>query len=97
MEQQGLQPNVQTYSSVIDTIAQSGHHPEQAEDILDCMMEAGVCPNVVTYTAVINGTFDHRFDKCDSCSHTYDTFHHILVQLGQNQKLLKPLNTLFLF
>ena len=97
MEQQGLQPNVQTYSSVIDTIAQSGHHPEQAEDILDRMVKAGVRPDVVTYTAVINGTFDHHFDKCDLRSHMYNTFHHILVQLGQNQKLLKQLNMLFLF
>ena len=56
MEQQGLQPDVRTYSSVIDAIAQSGHDPEQAEDILDRMTRAGVHPNVVTYNAAINGT-----------------------------------------
>ena len=59
MEQQGLQPDVQTYSSVIDAIAQSGHDPEQAEDILDHMMESGVRPDIVTYSAVINGKQIH--------------------------------------
>ena len=55
MEQHGLRPDVQTYTSVIDAVAQGGHDPEQAEVTLERMKEAGVCPNVVTYSAVING------------------------------------------
>ena len=56
MEQQGVQPNVQMYNSAIDAIAQSGQNPEQAEVMLDHMMEAGIPPGVVTYSAIINGT-----------------------------------------
>ena len=63
VEQQGLQPGVQTYTSVINTMAQSGQNPEKAEAILDRMVQAGVHPNVVTYNAAINGTFHHCFDK----------------------------------
>ena len=55
MEQQGVQPNIQTYCSVIDAIAQSRQDPEKAESILDRMMEAGIPPNVVVYSAIING------------------------------------------
>ena len=56
MGKQGLRPDVQTYTSVIDTIAQRGQNPESVEAILDHMMEACVRPNVVTFSAVINGT-----------------------------------------
>jgi pentatricopeptide repeat protein len=58
MEEKGLQPNVHTYSSVIDAIAQRGEDPQRAEAILDRMAEAGVHPDVVTYSAVIKGMFD---------------------------------------
>jgi pentatricopeptide repeat protein len=57
IEQQELQPDVQTYSSVIDCIARRGKNPEQAEALVDRMMKAGVCPNVVIYSALINGAF----------------------------------------
>jgi pentatricopeptide repeat protein len=55
MEQKGLDPNVQTYNSVIDCIAQHGDNPEQAEAIIDRMTKAGVHPDVVTYNALTNG------------------------------------------
>ena len=55
MEQQGVQPDIQTYTSVADAIARSGRNPEQAEAILERMMEAGIPPSVVTYSAIING------------------------------------------
>ena len=57
MEQEGLQPDAQTYTSVVDAIAQSGQNPAQAEAIMERMAEAGISPNVVTYSAVINGAF----------------------------------------
>ena len=57
MEQQGLQPNVQTYNSVIDAIARSGENPDRVEAILNCMVKAGVRPDVVTYSAAINGMY----------------------------------------
>ena len=57
MEQEGLQPDAQTYTSVIDAIARSGRNPEQAQVIVDRMRKAGMSPNVITYNAVINGRF----------------------------------------
>ena len=46
-----------TYTSVINAVARSGKNPEKSEAILDRMAQAGVHPNVVTFSAVINGTF----------------------------------------
>jgi pentatricopeptide repeat protein len=67
MEEKGLQPNVQTYNSVIDCIARRGENPQQAEAILDRMTKAGVHPNIVAYNAVINGTFNrHFYHACSS-------------------------------
>jgi pentatricopeptide repeat protein len=57
MEHQGLQPDVQSYTSVIDCIARHGESPEHAEDMIKRMMKAGVRPDVVSYSAVINGMF----------------------------------------
>ena len=57
MEQKEVQPDAQTYTSAIDAIAQSGQNPQQAEAMLGRMVEAGVHPNVISYSAVINGTY----------------------------------------
>jgi hypothetical protein len=66
MEQQELQPDVQTYSSLIVCIARRGENPEQAEDMLKCMAKAGVDPNIVTYNTVINGRFGYPFQDATS-------------------------------
>jgi pentatricopeptide repeat domain-containing protein 1 len=73
MEQKGLQPNVRTYNSVIDCIAQHGDNPEQAEAIVDRMTKAGVDPNVVTYSAVINGTC-----SCHHCQYASRDFYSLV-------------------
>jgi len=49
-----IKPNVRTYTSVINAIARTRKNPQEAEAILDRMLDANVQPDVVCYNAVIN-------------------------------------------
>ena len=52
MRQQGLQPNVITYNSLISACGKSGK-AERALQFFAKMQQQGLRPNVITYNAVI--------------------------------------------
>ena len=52
MQQQGLQPNVITYSAVVSACGKC-EIPERALQLFDEMQQQGLEPNVIIYTAVI--------------------------------------------
>jgi len=53
MQQDGIQPNVHTYTTLMNAYARVGNR-EGAEGVLTRMIEAGITPNVFTYTVLIN-------------------------------------------
>ena len=86
MENAGIRPDVQTYNSIVDTIARNGKHPGQAEAMLDRMSEAGVRPDVVIYNSVVNGTFDfEQFINLDvfGAAHISNVLSFVFCSLGK--------------
>ncbi|PPR87963.1 hypothetical protein GOBAR_AA32732 [Gossypium barbadense] len=63
MRKQGIEPNVVTYSILVDAHCKEGMVSE-AEDIIDAMIKRGIEPNVVTHNALINGhCLQNEMDK----------------------------------
>lgn len=60
---QGVRPNVITYTTYIGGLARSKEHnlAERAEDVLDRMKKHGIQPDMVAYTSVLNA-----LSKCQS-------------------------------
>ena len=50
MQQQGVAPDVITYSALISA-CEKGKQPEQAMEVFKAMQQQGVVPNVITYNA----------------------------------------------
>jgi pentatricopeptide repeat protein len=91
MEHEGLHSTVQTYNSVIDAIARRGENPQQAETIIDRMTKAGVLPDVVTYTAVINGMFHFSpVHASSSLRLLVCRVHFCICQLGRSLMSVMP-------
>ena len=53
MKQQGMVPNVITYSALISA-CEKGKQPERALELFEAMKRQGVVPNVITYNALIS-------------------------------------------
>ena len=53
MQQQGMVPNVMTWSLLLGTCGK-GKQPEQALELFEAMQRQGVVHDVVTYSALIS-------------------------------------------
>ena len=53
MQQQGIAPNIITYSALISA-CEKGKQPERALEIFDKMQQQGIVPNIITYNALIS-------------------------------------------
>ena len=53
MTQQGVAPNVITYSAMISAYA-AGNRLQRASELFEMMNLQGVVPNVITYSALIS-------------------------------------------
>lgn len=54
MQEQGLVPNANTYTTLIDGHCKVGNF-DHAYELLDMMGKEGVSPNICTYNAIIDG------------------------------------------
>ena len=74
MLQQGLQPDVITYSALI-TACEKGGMAERALQVFDKMLQQGLQPDVITYSALIHAC--KRGGMGERASQLFDEMRHL--------------------
>ena len=83
MQNYGVQPDVYSYTTVIEALASRGE-TDRAQEVLQSMSTAGLSPNRITYTSLIRALCrKQRFDDA------HRTLKDMILQ-GENDNSVKP-------